>query len=216
MPKLIDLTNRRFGRLFVVRRDSTNIAKKPRWICRCDCGSETTTNGDCLRRGVTQSCGCLQRERTGEAAKISSRKHGMSNSPEYRSWAGMKSRCPNKNATGYERWGGRGVQIYQPWIDSFETFLANMGPRPSLAHTLERKDTNGDYTPANCYWATKEEQANNRRDNITVVFNGRETTLRRAYRESGCTITLSSVTRRIQRGWTTEDALLTPWTRRGH
>ena len=217
MGRFIDLTGRRFGRLIVVKRNATNTGgDKPRWQCRCDCGTKTITNGDCLRRGVTQSCGCLQRERTGDAAKVSSRKHGMSASPEYASWHGMKSRCLNPNATGYKRYGGRGIKICQQWLDSFERFLADMGTRPSSAHTLDRDDTNRDYTPANCRWSSKEEQANNRRDNIKVVFNGRETTLRRAHRESGCSINISSVVRRIQKGWTPEKALLVPWTRRGH
>jgi len=89
--------------------------------------------------------------------------HGGTYTPEYRSWQMMKSRCRNPNNASYKNYGGRGIKICKRWINSFENFLKDMGPRPSAQHTLDRKNNDGNYTPKNCQWATKKEQVANRR-----------------------------------------------------
>ena len=83
-------------------------------------------------------------------------------SPEYRSWQAMRNRCRNPNASDWKYYGGRGVSIDPAW-DSFDTFLADMGERPSKLHTLERKDSDLPYSKSNCFWATRAEQSRNRR-----------------------------------------------------
>ena len=168
MPKLIDLTGHKFGRLLTLRRGSNTNNRLPQWVCLCDCGIERTIAGCDLRSGHTKSCGCLQRERardTIEANRGTGRlSHGMTESPEYNSWCAMKKRCLNPKTTRYERWGGRGIKICPQWVNSFETFLADMGKRPSLGHSLDRINNDGDYEPDNVRWATSVEQANNRRE----------------------------------------------------
>lgn len=89
-------------------------------------------------------------------------RHGMSESREYSSWHMMKERCLNKNSKQYHNYGGRGIKIFKPWIDSFSTFFNDMGKRPKNT-SLDRIDNNGNYEPNNCRWATSEQQNNNQR-----------------------------------------------------
>lgn len=211
MTKLVDLTGQRFGRLIVIRRSPSS--KRVNWLCQCDCGGECSPTTYCLRSGRTQSCGCIQRERTGAAARISSRTHGKTDTPEYRSWSAMRSRCTNPHSTGYDRYGGRGIKVCDRWLNSFEQFLADMGHRHSAKYSLDRIDQDGDYEPINCRWATRIEQANNRRDNRIVIIDGRKITLRNAVRYFGCVISITSAWRRIKKGWPHKNAVSKPSTR---
>ncbi len=83
--------------------------------------------------------------------------------PEYRVWAGMKSRCLNENSQKYHLYGGRGIKICKEWLDSFYNFYNDMGPRPTDKHSIDRIDSDGNYEPNNCRWATAKEQASNRK-----------------------------------------------------
>jgi|SRR5262245_52510392 len=156
----IDETGNRYGRWLVLRR--IEGTKKPvRWLCRCDCGRERSLSGGMLRSGSSRGC-----------RPCSKRRHGMAGSPEYRSWIGMHRRCYGANELCYPSYGGRGITVCDRWNrrkgGSFENFFADMGPKPSPAHELDRIDVNGPYAPWNCQWADRSAQARNRTSNIYV------------------------------------------------
>lgn len=172
MASLKDRIGQRFGRLKVVSRAENGPGGKARWNCLCDCGSNKTVNGWDLAGGRSQSCGCLQSERTA-TSNVARTKHGHARdgggnkrltTPEYRSWKAMLERCRNPNAPNFHLYGGRGIAVCDRWLgcEGFVNFLADMGKRPK-GQTIDRRDTDGDYTPDNCRWATAKTQAKNRR-----------------------------------------------------
>lgn len=131
-------------------------------------------------------------------------KHGMTDTPEYKVWNNMYSRCLNKNHPRYKDWGGRGITIDKKWL-KFEGFYEDMGDRPGGNYTLERKDNSLGYSKDNCYWATTREQAINRRSNRILTANGYKFTMIEWSEKLNINpVTLSS---RLRRGWSVEEAL---------
>lgn len=103
--------------------------------------------------------------------------HGMSRSPEYKSWQGMIDRCHNPNGQRFVSYGGRGIKVCGLWRESFSAFLADVGTRPTPKHSIDRIDNDGDYEPSNCRWALREEQLRNTRRNIFMEHDGRRMVL---------------------------------------
>lgn len=123
----------------------------------------------------------------------------------------MLTRCLNPRAHAYERYGGADITVCDRWRESFEDFLADMGPRPSLKYSLDRfPNKTGNYEPGNCRWATREQQADNRQDNVLVQIAGQTMTLARAISRFGSKVHRETVRRRIRRGWNIADALGPP------
>ena len=133
--------------------------------------------------------------------------HGYSRTPEYRAWGDMKQRCLNPTHPSYKCYGAKGVAVCSRWMD-FLTFLADMGPRPSGDHSLDRIDPAGSYEPDNCRWATGEQQRNNRRDKRLITYDGRTQTITQWEKEIG--VTHGVIRHRIRKGWSVTEAIETP------
>jgi len=163
----LDLTGRVFGRWTVIEESGRDKGGSVRWLCRCVCGTEKTVSGASLTHGRSTSCGCLARELTAER----SRTHGQIHTRFYKIWANMIGRATCPTNSEWPNYGGRGITVCPEW-QSFEAFARDMGPAYRDGLTLERVDVDGSYSPENCTWATRKEQARNKRTTIRVEFRG--------------------------------------------
>lgn len=172
-----------YGKLIVIsyagvkqRTDGRNYAI---WQCRCECGNIAAIAGRYLRTRHVTACSKSCRRVT----------HGQSrrgaNTPEYRCWVRIRTRCYDPKCNYYHNYGGRGIRVCERWLDGFENFFADMGPKPSPKHSIDRIDNNGNYEPDNCRWALKQEQDNNRRTNRFITHNGVTLTLTQWARRLG-------------------------------
>jgi len=141
--------------------------------------------------------------------------HGMSKSQEHAIWRGMISRCSNTNRQRSKNYVGRGIKVCERW-QKFENFYADMGPRPSPGHSIERSNNDGNYEPDNCRWATPTEQATNRRRTRFVTYRGERLPLTEAVRLAGSIIHYEAAWIRIKTGWTVDKAIETPRTMESH
>lgn len=131
--------------------------------CRCECGIEKEVNIKNLKSGISTSCGCRRSKQLSER----NYKHGLRFSKEWRSWQAMKNRCYNTNFVGYDNYGGRGITVCNQWLHDFQTFLNDVG-QAQPNETLDRVDVNGNYEPSNVRWATRKQQAQNKRNNNKI------------------------------------------------
>lgn len=199
-----NLVGLRFTRLVVNEFAYKDDHSNNYWKCVCDCGAEITVAQSSLRRTLTQSCGCLQKER----ARESNSTHRMSNTSEYRIWCGIIQRTSNVKEVLYEYYGGRGIKVCERWLRSFENFYEDMGPRPGPEYSIERINNERNYCPENCKWSTDVEQNRNRRSNVMITFEDKTMCMTDWAEEKY--INLSTLRDRLSRGWSIEKALNTP------
>ena len=197
-----DLVGQRFGKLTVIGREENSKHGNARWLCLCDCGNKKIIAAGNLRSGHTQSCGCYRKE----LSIMRSTKHGKTHTRIYRAWQDMKNRCYNPKTDTYRTHGARGITVCPEWLNDFQAFYGwaiSNGYSDNL--TLDRVDTNGNYEPSNCRWATPKEQSNNKRNNHYITYNGRKQTLQQWADETG--IKQGTIGARLKRGWSIEKAL---------
>jgi hypothetical protein len=203
------LIGMRFGRLTVI--NDTRIMYGEAYYsaseCLCDCGGRKTTSNTNLKKGLTKSCGCIQKEFTIKRCT----KHGLKtrNNPHpiYRTWTAMHTRCSSPKCKNWADYGGRGITVCSEWND-FESFSSDMLPSWKRGLSLDRIDNAKGYSKENCKWSTSKEQNSNKRNVHPVSFGGETRTLADWGRYLGGTCDLIYV--RLKRGWTMERALSTP------
>lgn len=160
----------KFGRLTVRELVVDGDANHRKYLCDCDCGGTKITSEDNLKRGHCKSCGCLYKKICGKSKHGT--KHGESKTRLYKIWSRMIWRCEKPSYQFFSDYGGRGIGVCDEWhrFDVFKEWALSNGYSDNL--TIDRIDNNKGYNPNNCRWATMKQQANNRRTNRFVTYNG--------------------------------------------
>lgn len=197
-----DITGRVYGKLTVIKYVGL-VNGDCSWQCECSCDKKTiviasTAN---LNRGRNKCCGCENPKRV---------LHNATHTKEYKTWCTIKSRCYDINNKEYKDYGGRGIKVCERWLKSPDIFIKDMGekPEPKEDYSIDRIDVNGDYSPENCRWVTRKEQANNTTKNVLIKFNGKIQTLKQWSEELG--LSYGALQDRRHRGWSEERILSTP------
>jgi hypothetical protein len=211
----VDLTGRIFGRLTCIGKVGSRNGHML-WNCQCACGRESIVTTGNLNIGHTQSCGCLQKDRSRKSKLVHGKYHDENGnrSKLYHVWDSMKQRCNNPNNKSYMDYGGKGVKVCSDWNDykTFYDWAISNGYQEGL--TIERINNTEGYKPSNCKWIKKSMQASNRRNNHYLSFRGKKMTVTEWGNELG--INPKNILTRLRRGWSVERALTTPNDRRGN
>ena len=204
MSPAVDITGKTFGYL-VVEGYCEKRNKQHYWRCVCICGKRKEVARNNLGKN-TFSCGCRKSQKT--AAR--NRTHGLRKHPLYHAWWAMRQRCSNPADPAYYRYGGRGIRVCDRWQGAFGfvNFLADMGERPSVKHSLDRRDNDKGYSPDNCRWATARDQAHNMRTNVNLTVDGRTQCIAAWAAETG--LKRGTIQWRIRQGWSHKLAVTTP------
>lgn len=157
----------RYGFLTIVKEIEPKYDKRNKIVriftCNCDCGRSIDVRLYSLRQGKTKSCGCYALKVQKENIIKRNTTHNLSKTSIYNTWRSMKHRCTNSNNKYYSYYGGRGIKVCDRWLNSFQNFYEDMGPKPTPLHSIDRINVNGNYEPSNCRWATPSEQQKNKR-----------------------------------------------------
>jgi hypothetical protein len=218
--QLLDLTGQRFGHLVAFQRVGMRWGGGL-WECLCDCGNAVRISSGNLRSGHSQSCGCTRKARLAELktthghTKTSSR-----TAVEYKIWRDMLRRCQDERAGNFRYYGARGITVCERWSkgeggrSGLDCFLADLGPRPSRDHSIDRIKNDRGYEPGNVRWATTDEQLRNRTKSRQVVYRGETMSIAEARRRAGCVVSRQLASLRLAKGWSTESAVESPPTSR--
>lgn len=194
-----DLTGERFTRLVVDSFNHKTDRGQTMWNCACDCGNKKIVRGAHLTHGKILSCGCLKNE--------IHRTHRMTRTPSYNAYCNMIARCTRPSHHKYKDYGARGIKVCREWLESFESFYADMGEKPE-GKSIDRIQNDGPYSPENCKWSTPEEQQRNRRANRRIEFKGEVHCLTEWAELTG--ISKKAIEGRLFRNWPVDKALSTP------
>lgn len=209
---MIDLTGKVFDKITVIglsHKVRTGKCFKYLWKCKCECGKEFLRRGDSLRakRGF-KSCGCYRIEFSKKFFNENNpnKTHGLYKTRIYKIYSKMKERCYNENYPEFHLYGGRGIKVCDHWMNDFMNFY-NWANENSYSDdkSIDRIDTNSDYTPENCRWADVYTQANNKRNNVILTHEGKTMTLANWARHLGLPYT--TLANRKRRGKSVEDIL---------
>lgn len=191
-----DISGKIFGYITVISREHSECKKNAKWLCECHCGKKFVTEGNRLRGGKVNSCGCMR----GQLKIATMGTHGKTNSRLYKIWRSMKSRC-SYSSKGAERYHGRGIKVCDDWSNSFDEFMDwSLVNGYSDDLSIDRIDPDGHYCPENCRWATLEVQNNNKASNFFVDIDGEKKTIAEWSKFSG--IKYETIRSRISRGIT--------------
>jgi hypothetical protein len=199
-----DITGRTFGQL-TVERYLEKRGSSQYWECRCSCGVVKPVSYSNLGR-QTFSCGCRKNKKTAER----NYRHGLRHHPLFHTWRQIHQRCEKPKHHAFPDYGARGIYVCARWSgpDGLQNFIADMGDPPSPTHSVDRRDNDGPYSPDNCHWATKKEQARNSRRNRLLTVDGRTQCVVAWAEETG--INPNTLRTRLRKGWTPAAAVTTP------
>lgn len=213
MNKPMDIIGKKFNRLTVLELVGTDKYGNTKFLCECDCGNRKVLLGSKVKGGRTKSCGCLH----SETARNNTKKHLSSHTKIYNVYAHILSRCFCNTNKNYHNYGGRGITVCKEWadkengFDSFYKWAIQNGYDESAEFgkcTIDRIDNNGNYEPSNCRWVSIKEQANNKRVNHLLTYNGKTQNVTQWAIELG--YNKETLFSRIHKGWSVEKMLSTP------
>lgn len=199
-----------FNRLTVLSYVGADKHGHSMYECECECGNRVTSIGSAIKSGHVKSCGCAQRESVSTRNTKHGHKRRGNAHPLYSVWMNMRDRCNNPRNKKYANYGGAGIRVCESWNESFEAFLADVGPRLVADFELDRIDPAGNYEPGNVRWISGSLQPSNTRRNVMVDWFGKKVPATVALSESGTSVAQSTFLNRLRKGMSLPDAM---WSR---